>query len=662
MNKNPSNALRAIAGIVAFSWALFQLIIPLYPINDTLVRSLHLSFAMFLVFFQFPLGNKKPLQWLHLLFSILGCFSALYLFLDYEGLSSRPGMPLWRDLLVSVVGIALLLEASRRSLGIALPILVVGFIMYCFFGPYMPEIISHRGASFSKTMDHLYLTTEGVFGVPLRVSASFVFLFVLLGSLLEKAGASKYFIDLSFSLLGKFRAGPAKAAVVASGLTGMISGSSIANTVTTGTFTIPLMKKIGFTPEKAAAIEVAASTNGQLMPPLMGAAAFIIAEFLGISYIDVVKASVIPAFVSYIGLFFLVHFESFKINLKPYDGYIEAFASIFIKGIHFLLPIAALVISLAWLKLSATLAAFYACLCVLGLMLIKNSINIIQKKTTLYQGAKIFACQVYDSMTSGSKNMVPISIATATAGMIVGTITLTGLGQSMINVIEMLSFGNIYLVLIMVALTCLILGMGLPTTANYIVVSSVSAPIILQLGIKQGFIIPAIAAHLFVFYFGILADDTPPVGLAAYAAAGIAKSNPVQTGIQGFLYDIRTAILPFAFVFNPNLLLLVGVKEQETGFYASHWIWIESPLQMIGIFMMATVGMIAFVSSISGYMRTKLSATDRILLLIVSYYFFRFDQMMHQKMFMTILHCLGMVFMLFIVLYRQWPFLKRKAI
>ncbi|MCB0327024.1 MAG: TRAP transporter permease [Bdellovibrionales bacterium] len=624
---------------VGFAWALFQVIVPILTINDTILRSVHLSFASFLVFFSFPKNQDKiSKKLLNGLLSCVACFCALYLFIDYEGLSARPGLPLTRDLLIGAMGLILLMEASRRCLGIALPILVMIFISYCFLGPYLPSIISHRGASLSKTIYHLYLTTEGVFGVPLRVSSSFVFLFVLLGSLLDRAGAGQYFIDLSFSLLGKFRAGPAKAAVVASGLTGMISGSSIANTVTTGTFTIPLMKKIGFTPEKAAAVEVAASTNGQLMPPLMGAAAFIIAEFLGISYIQVVKAAAIPAFASYIGLFALVHFESYQLDIQTLDQNIERFSRVFFRGVHFFLPIVALIVSLGLLKQSPTMAAFYACIAVSILILIQELYRKKNQSLWLWKACLQAIKELFESFYMGAQNMIPIAIATATAGIIVGCITLTGLGQSIMSVIEILSFGNIYLVLIFVAITCLILGMGLPTTANYIVVSSLAAPIILKLGAAQGLVIPAIAAHLFVFYFGILADDTPPVGLAAYAASGIAHSDPIKTGIQGFTYDIRTAILPFIFIFSPHMLLISGVKDHESAFYASSWIWIHSIPQIVGIFVATSVGMVLFASSISGYLFGPLTTLPRIVVLFLSYSFFRYDQIVHASTLLTLIH------------------------
>ena len=303
---------------IAFLWSTFQLYIAVEPLNSTLVRSIHLSFALLLTFLIYPTfrqwTRKKGIAWFDYGLAIIASLGAFYIFMDYTGLAHRPGDYLQRDIIIAIITTILLLEASRRVIGPALAIVALVFLAYDHFGSYMPDMIAHRGASIEKLAGHMFLTTEGIFGVPLGVSATFVFLFVLFGSLLERAGAGKYFIDLAYALLGKYRGGPAKASVVASGLTGIISGSSTANTVTTGTFTIPLMKHTGFPPYKAGAVEVAASTNGQLMPPIMGAAAFIIAEFLGISYSSVIFAAFIPAFVSYFALFYIIHLESCKLG------------------------------------------------------------------------------------------------------------------------------------------------------------------------------------------------------------------------------------------------------------------------------------------------------------------------------------------------------------
>ncbi|MBF0588293.1 MAG: TRAP transporter permease [Magnetococcales bacterium] len=627
--RKPSGAARYLVVVIALGWSLFQLWFAQATLNDTLARSVHLAFAMALAYLAFPISHRADstrLPWWDLLLALLAGMGALYLFLDYEGIAMRPGLPLERDLLFGVVTMVLLMEATRRTLGPALAVIGLLFLLYAHFGPYMPSLLAHRGASLNKIISHMYLTTEGIFGVPLRVSTSFVFLFVLFGAMLERAGAGRYFIQLAYAILGGLRGGPAKAAVAASGLTGMISGSSIANTVTTGTFTIPLMKKVGFTPEKAAAVEVAASTNGQLMPPIMGAAAFIIAEFLGIAYLDVIKAAFIPAIVSYMGLFYVVHLEASKLGLSgtPRSQLPSRWKTL-IEGLHHLIPVAVLIYTLAVLEQSATQAAFNAILTAMTIIAIQHPLYAAIHKQPLLPALRRGMEDIYHGLINGARHMVPIGIATAAAGIVVGTVTLTGLGQRLLELIELLSMGHLIPALLLTALTSLILGMGLPTTANYIVMATLTAPIILELGASNGLLIPAIAAHMFVFYFGILADDTPPVGLAAYAAAGIARSNPIQTGIQGFTYDMRTAILPFMFLLNTDLLLIEGVKPGGFAASASDWIWIEDPWLMLAIFATAMLGMFAFVSAVMGWNIRRAKWPERALLLVISFGLFRPD-------------------------------------
>ncbi len=444
---------------VAFLWSCYHLYVAVFPVNGVFVRSVHLAFAAFLAFLIYPmrknLNIKLNFQWYDYIFALVVAFGALYVYIDYAGLSNRPGSYLQRDVVIAVVTTLLLLEASRRALGLALSIIAIVFLIYDYFGPYMPELISHKGASLLKLSGQIYLTTEGIFGVPLGVSAGFVFLFVLFGALLERAGAGEYFINLAYSLLGKYRGGPAKASVAASGLTGIISGSSIANTVTTGTFTIPLMKKIGFPKHKAAAVEVAASTNGQLMPPIMGAAAFIIAEFLGLAYTDVVMAAFIPAFVSYFALFYIVHLESLKLGLqgeKQED--LPPRWKTFITGIHYIIPIFFLIYTLIVLRQSAASAAINAIFFLMIIMITQKPIYVLMKKKDLLVPLpnallKAFLEGLSDighGMINGARNMVPIALATALAGIVVGSVTLTGIGQVLIDVIEELSNGYIILV------------------------------------------------------------------------------------------------------------------------------------------------------------------------------------------------------------------------
>lgn len=608
--------------IIAVLWSFFQLYIVVEPINSTIARSIHLSFAIALTFFIFPMFKKpyflEKIRWFGYTLAAIGVYCASYLAVNYTDLAQRPGDYIQMDIVIAIIGVIILIETGRRVLGMALSIIAIIFLAYDMLGPYMPELIIHKGASLNKLAGHMFLTTEGIFGVPLGVSTSFVFLFVLFGSLLDKAGAGQYFINLAFAMLGRFRGGPAKASVVASGFTGIMSGSSIANTVTTGTFTIPLMKRTGFRPEQAGAVEVAASTNGQLMPPVMGAAAFIIAEFLGMAYTDVIYAAFIPAFVSYFALMYIVHLEALKLGLKGMEKEdIPSKWETFVSGAHYLIPIFFLMYTLMVLRESAASAAFNAIMLLMLLMVVQHPFRAILAKEKLTRDIWLSGfVDILAGMSAGAKNMVPIAIATALAGIVVGSITLTGLGQVLLEVIETLSDGNIFLILGLAAIVSLVLGMGLPTTANYIVMASLTAPVILILAQDNGFLIPAIAAHLFVFYFGILADDTPPVGLAAYAAAGIAKADPIKTGIQGFKYDIRTAILPFMFFFNPELLLIAGVDELNPA-DPKGWIWITNPLEIGMIFLGAFVGMAAFSCFTQGYFIVKTNIVERFAFLIV---------------------------------------------
>jgi len=531
----------------------------------------------------------------------------------------------------------------------------------------------------------MWLSQEGVFGIGLGVSTGFIFLFVLFGALLERAGAGNYFTKIAFALLGHYRGGPAKAAVVSSGMNGMISGSSIANVVITGTFTIPLMKKVGFSNEKAGAVEVAASTNGQLMPPIMGAAAFLMIEYVGISYLEVIKHAFLPAVISYIALVYIVHLEAMKADLKglkprkittifqkiatflmvlvcliilsgiiyfgfgwvksvagnasPWIAGVIIIVTYFLlirfsirypdleidehitqltelpeigptvkSGLHYLLPVVVLIWCLMVERFSPGLAAFWATIIMLFILISQRPLKAFFRGSGDLESEflKGFSNMI-DGLIFGARNMIGIGVATATAGVIVGTVTLTGIGLVMTEFVEFISGGNLVLMLVFTAFICLLLGMGLPTTANYIVVSTLMAPVIVNLGAQSGLIVPLIAVHMFVFYFGILADDTPPVGLAAFAAAAIAKSDPIKTGIQGFTYDIRTAILPFLFIFNTELLL-IGIEN-----------WWHLILTLFS----AVTAMLLFAAATQGYFFVKSRWWETVVLLIISFSLFR---------------------------------------
>lgn len=686
---------RIIVG-VCLAWSLFQLWIAsplpftlgIGLFNDTQSRSIHLAFAIFLAFLVYPALTRSPrdrvpaLDWL---LAAVGAYCASYLFFYYRELSTRPGQPTTQDLAVAVIGLVLLLEATRRALGLPMVVVACLFLVYTFGGPYMPDMIAHKGASLSRVMTHQWLTTEGVFGVALGVSSSFIFLFVLFGSLLDRAGAGNYFIQSAFALLGHMRGGPAKAAVVSSAATGIISGSSIANVVTTGTFTIPLMKRVGYRPDQAGAVEVSSSVNGQLMPPVMGAAAFLMVEYVGIPYTQIIKHAFLPAIISYIALFYIVHLEALKAGLKGLPrrsqagigqrlvsfvstvagfivlsgvvyygiGWLKVLlpesaiyvigvgvlavylgllwigarqpelkmddpdAPIFelpetrptlLSGLHYLLSVVVLIWCLMVEQLSPGLSAFWATIFMIFIMLTQRPIIAALRGRggygeALHTGFK----DLLAGLEAGARNMIGIGVATAAAGIIVGTVSLTGIGLVMTEIVELLSGGNLMIMLVLVAVVSLVLGMGLPTTANYIVVSTLMAPVVVELGAKSGLIVPLIAVHMFVFYFGLMADVTPPVGLASFAAAAIARADPIKTGITAFFYSMRTAILPFLFIFNTQLLM----------------IGIDSVWHLVLTVVSATVAMLVFAAATQGYFLVRSRIYESVLLLLITFTLFR---------------------------------------
>ncbi len=696
--RQPTGMTAKILLYVAVAWSLFQLwlasplpyIVSFGVFNSTEARSIHLAFAVFLAFLAYPAFKNSPRSYIPVFDWVLaaaGAFCALYIFIFYRELSSRPGLPITQDLVVAGAGLVLLLEATRRALGPPLMIVAMVFLAYVFFGnaPWVPDVLQWAGASFSKAMSHQWITTEGVFGIALGVSTSFVFLFVLFGSLLDKAGAGNYFIKVAFAALGHMRGGPAKAAVLASAMTGLISGSSIANVVTTGTFTIPLMKRVGFSGEKAGAVEVASSVNGQIMPPVMGAAAFLMVEYVGIPYPEVIKHAFLPATISYIALIYIVHLEALKANMKGLPkrqtstvpqvlmrsllfvlslvilagviyyainfqkqifgnavGWIVSvecaaiyFAGLYYaakypdlelddpnkpvlelpalgetakSGLHYLLPVVVLVWFLMIELKSPGLSAFWATVLMLFIMLTQRPVKAFFRKQPDYMASvKEGIADVIDGFATGARNMIGIGVATAAAGIIVGTVSLTGIGQVMVEFVELISGGNLMLILIFTAIISLILGMGLPTTANYIVVSSLMAPVIVELGAANGLIVPLIAVHLFVFYFGIMADVTPPVGLASFAAAAVSGADPMKTGFVAFFYSMRTAVLPFLFLFNTQLLL----------------IGLDHPFEVVMVIFVAIVAMLVFAAATMGYFFTRSKLWESAALLLIAFTLFR---------------------------------------
>lgn len=641
--RKPTGLTAGIIFAVALLWALFQywyasplpFELGFGILNDTEARAIHLAFALFLAFLAWPAFRRSPrdrvpvLDWL---LALVAAFAGAYIMLFYAELATRPGQPTSTDIAVSLAGIVLLLEATRRAVGWPMAALAGVFLAYCLLGPWMPDVLAHKGASLNRLLSHMWLTTEGVYGIALGVSAGTIFVYVLFGALLDRAGGGNYMMQVSFAALGHLRGGPAKVAVVSSALNGMISGSSVSNVVSGGIFTIPLMKKAGYGGVKAGAIETMSSVNGQIMPPVMGAAAFLMVEYVGIPYADIVKHAFLPATLSYIGLLYIVHLEALKMGMQPIlqtaqrtwqnrlmrwgiglSGSVVVVCAVYyllqvIKtglgaaapyavmavvlglylfslkqaalsedlpddiditnpkpletwptvraGLHYLMPIGMLIWCLMVEEMSPALSAFWAVTTLVVLMVTQHPLIALFRGQP---GAGLWGAgwrSVIDGFHDGSRNMIGIGVATATAGVIVGGITLTGLGLRMTEFVEFVAQGNVMVMLLFIAFVCLVLGLGVPTTANYVLVATLMAPVVVELGAQSGLIIPLIAVHLFVFYYGIMGDITPPVGLATFAAAAISGEDAIQTGVQGAVYALRTVILPFIWIFNPQLLLI----------------------------------------------------------------------------------------------------------
>jgi TRAP transporter 4TM/12TM fusion protein len=681
---------------VAVAWSLFQLwyasplpfILGFGILNDTEARSLHLGVALFLGFLCYPAfrrSSRTSVAWYDWILALVGAFAAAYFLLFYAELATRPGKPILADIVIASAGLVLLLEATRRAVGLPMTILAIVFLTYTMGGQFMPDVIAHKGASLERMLSHQWLTTEGVFGVALGVSSSFIFIFVLFGALLDRAGAGNYMMQVSMALLGHLRGGPAKVAVVSSGLNGLISGSSVSNVVSGGIFTIPLMKKAGYGGVKAGAIETMSSVNGQIMPPVMGAAAFLMVEYVGIPYAEVCKNAFLPAVLSYISLFYIVHLEALKLGMQPFarlrgrtkrdtlvawglglSGTIVVLCAIYFvaqavknltgaaapwilgfllaalyvwsirvaarcpdlpqdvdvdnpvlpatwptvkAGLHFLIPIGVLIWCLMVEELSPALSAFWAVAILIILMVTQAPLITLfrGKQAAVVRELKGGVWEVIEGLHEGARNMIGIAIATGTAGIIVGGITLTGLGLRMTDFVEFVSMGNVAIMLLFTAFVCLILGLGVPTTANYILVATLMAPVIVELGAQSGLVIPLIGVHLFVFYYGIMGDITPPVGLASFAAAAISGEDAIATGVQGAVYALRTVILPFVWIFNPALLL-IGV----TG-------WFELTVVVIG----STIASLIFAAATIGWFQAKSRWWETLLLLLAVFMLFR---------------------------------------
>ena len=618
--KNLQGLHLKIVTAIAIIWSLFQLwYASPFPFWFNIgmfkglpARAIHLGFALLLAFLIFPSSRSKKISFIDILISIIGALCCLYIYFFYDQLVDRGGILLKINLgenfiipieiIIGMTGILILLEATRRVIGMPLVIIAVCFLLFSYFGKYAPEIISHGGLSLKRLVGFQWFDQEAIFGIPIGVSVDFIFLFVLFGALLETAGGGQYFLNLAFAMVGKMRGGPAKAAILGSGMTGLISGSSVANTVTTGTFTIPIMKKTGFSKEKAGAIEVSASVNGQLMPPVMGAAAFVMASFIGVTYFEIVKHAFLPAIISYVALFYISHLEALKLNLKGMEEKdVPNFKKTFLSGLHFLIPIFVLIYLLVYLRLTASYSIFYATIALVIVNLI-NKIVKSSKEGNYTDALKIWFKQTVVGFEKGAINMVAVGIAIATAGVIVGAVGSTGLSTNLIVVIESVAKDNVIILIFLTIVLCLLLGMGLPTTANYVVVASLMSMVLVDVGNASGFIFPLIAVHLFVFYFGLMADVTPPVGLASYAAAGISGGDPLKTGVQAFWYSLRTGILPIVFLFNHELLL-IGIEN----------IW-----HALLVIFTSLIGILVFTAATQRWMFNKLRWFEIIIFLIIS--------------------------------------------
>ena len=583
-------------------------------------RSIHLGFALTLTFLIFPVARGKKISIYDILISLVAAFCCLYIYIFYDDLVNRGGILLVKgifgfklpvEIIIGTIGIIILLEATRRAIGLPLVMIAICFLLFSYFGQHAPDIISHGGLSLKRLVGYQWFDQEAIFGIPIGVSVDFIFLFVLFGALLETAGGGKYFLDLAFAMVGKMRGGPAKAAILGSGMTGMISGSSIANTVTTGTFTIPIMKKTGFSAEKAGAIEVSSSVNGQIMPPVMGAAAFVMASFIGVTYFEVVKHAFLPAIISYIALFYISHLEALKLGLKGMDDKdVPHLKKTFLSGLHHLIPIFVLIYLLVYMRYTASYSIFYA---TLSLILV-NLVNRLIKNSDFKTGLIDWYNQTVIGFQKGAINMVGVGIAIATAGIIVGAVGSTGLSTNLIIVIENIAKDNVIILILLTIVLCLLLGMGLPTTANYVVVASLMATVLVDVGNASGFVFPLIAVHLFVFYFGLMADVTPPVGLASYAAAAISGGDPLKTGLQAIWYSLRTGILPIVFLFNHELLL-IGVDN----------IW-----HALLVIITSLTGILVFTAATQRWFINKLRFYEIIAFLIISLSFLAPDFVLNK--------------------------------
>lgn len=571
-----------IVAAIAIAFSIFQLYTAIFGVLDAqLQRGVHLGFGLALVFLLYPTCKSWSRHKLHpfdLLLAVLGAAAPAYIIYEYQNLVLRAGTVSDMDLAVGIIGIILVIEAARRVVGIPMVCVVLVFIAYAFAGPYMPGMLAHRGLTPAQLVSHLYFTTEGIFGIPLGVSSTFIFLFILFGAYLESTGLGKFFIDIANAIAGWASGGPAKVAVLSSGLMGTVSGSSVANVVGTGSLTIPMMKKLGYHKDFAGAVEAAASTGGQLMPPVMGAAAFLMAEFVGVPYIDIVKAAIIPALLYFAGVWLGVHFEAKRSNLKGIPrSELPKIGTLLRERGHLALPLVVIVYLLVsgYTPMRAALVAI-----ILSILC-----------SALRKSTRMKPIEIVEGLEKGARNVLGVLVACAAAGIIIGVVTKTGVGLKLASGLLELSGGMLLPTMFFTMITAIILGMGVPTTANYVITSTIAAPALVQMGV------PVLAAHMFVFYFGIIADVTPPVALAAYAGAGISGGNALKTGVNASKLAIAAFIIPYIFVLSPVILMVEG-----------------TPLDLISATVTALIGMVSLSSALIGFLADKCNLLERLLL------------------------------------------------
>ncbi|MBW5383226.1 TRAP transporter permease [Brachyspira pilosicoli] len=578
--------------VISVAFCLFQLYSILSgKITAQVVRATHLAFVMALAYLLFPMKKDMPkdkLPWYDVIIAIVGACSWLYISINFDSLVRRAGIYNTTDIIIGIVGILILFEACRRIVGTPILIISLVFIVYALFGAYAPGFLNHRGYSIQRLVSHLYYNTEGIMGTPIGASATFIFLFIFFGALLDKTGIGQFFIDICNAIAGSYDGGPAKVAVLTSAMFGTVSGSSVSNTVGTGSFTIPMMKSLGYRPEFAGAVEASASTGGQLMPPIMGAASFLMAESLGIPYKEVAKAAIIPAILYFTGIFIMVHLEAKKTGLKGLSrDSLPKIGELLMKKGYLVIPLATIIYFFVLGK-----TAIYAGLMGIiaaGLVAIINSIvDIILKRERSFTFNDLI-----DVFVNGARNIISVAVACAMAGIIIGVITLTGLGLKIGAGLISISGGISILLLMLTMISSIILGMGVPTTANYLITSTIAAGAIIGLGFEP------LAAHMFVFYFGIIADVTPPVALAAMAGAAIAKSDPLKTGFEATKLSIGAFIIPYMFIFNPQILMI------NTTF-----------VEVIPILITSLIGMFGVSAGLEGYVFRKCNFIERILFIV----------------------------------------------